>query len=204
VLDIPCGSGRHSLELARRGYRPTGIDIAPGFVAEAEQHAREASLVAWFRIADMRDLDERAAFDAAFCVGNSFGYLQHDDTVRFLQQVALALKPGGRFLMDTGLVAESILPALQPESAFTLGGIELRTHRTYDAATSRVAMVYTFVRDGQEDTRSMTQQVYTAAEIQRMLAGVGLRTLARFSSTAGAPYELGSPYLLLVAQKDSA
>jgi hypothetical protein len=50
----------------------------------------------------------------------------------------------------------------------------------------------------------MTQQVYTVAEIQRMLAGVGLRTLARFSSTAGAPYELGSPYLLLLAQKESA
>lgn len=62
LLDVPCGNGRHSVELASRGYRPTGVDIAAEFVREAQ--ARAASgLQVEFLLGDMRHLPWQSEFD---------------------------------------------------------------------------------------------------------------------------------------------
>jgi cyclopropane fatty-acyl-phospholipid synthase-like methyltransferase len=75
VLDVPCGSGRHTLEPARRGYRATGLDVS----AEAIEYARKATadehLVADLRLGDMRALPTDSPADVAVCLGNAFGYL---------------------------------------------------------------------------------------------------------------------------------
>ena len=65
LLDVPCGNGRHSVELARRGHRVTGVDRSEEFIAEAR--ASGASLEATWLEADMRQLPWRAEFDGAFC-----------------------------------------------------------------------------------------------------------------------------------------
>ena len=75
VLDVPCGHGRHSVELARRGYRMTGVDISPEMIRAAQAHAASAGVQVEWRNAEMRELAGPAQFDAAFCFGNSFGYL---------------------------------------------------------------------------------------------------------------------------------
>src|SRR5437868_3960234 len=97
VLDVPCGGGRHSLELAARGHRVTGVDLSDDFLQAARAGAAARSLpVAWEQ-REMTDLPWREEFDGAFCFGNSFGYLEDEANARFLAAVARALKPGGRF-----------------------------------------------------------------------------------------------------------
>src|SRR5262245_53037578 len=95
VLDVPCGGGRLSLALARRGFQVTGVDWSPEFLASARA-SDAGNRVEWER-RDMRDLPWSGQFDAAFCVGNSFGYLDDDGNAAFLRAVAGALKPEGRF-----------------------------------------------------------------------------------------------------------
>ncbi len=56
LLDVPCGNGRHSLELARRGCRMTGVDLSPEFIAEARSAAKAERLRAEFVVGDMRRL----------------------------------------------------------------------------------------------------------------------------------------------------
>src|SRR5438270_245314 len=94
LLDVPCGGGRHAHELARRGYRMTGVDISPEFLRAAR--AKESS-VAWHE-RDMRDLPWPAQYDGAYCLGNAFGYLEEEENARFVKAVADVLKPGGRFV----------------------------------------------------------------------------------------------------------
>ena len=86
----------------------TGIDISAGFLDEAMGNAPE---IEWVN-GDMRQLPWSNRFDAAYCWGNSFGYFDHDNCQRFLEGVALALKPGGRFILESGAVSESLLPVL--------------------------------------------------------------------------------------------
>src|SRR5688572_27134537 len=74
ILDVPCGTGRHSLELARRGHRVTGVDFNPTVLGRARQLAEDAFLDVDFRECDMRQLAFDAAFDRAICHWGSFGY----------------------------------------------------------------------------------------------------------------------------------
>jgi SAM-dependent methyltransferase len=200
LLDVPCGSGRHSLELASRGYRTTGVDIAEEFVREAQTRAA-CGLQAEFLLGDMRHLPWQSEFDGAFCFGNSFGYTEHKGTVDFLSALSRTLKRGSRFALETGLAAESILPKLQERGWVEIGNILFLSARRYEAAESRLYIQYTFVRDGKQETRGASQQVYTVAEIRRLLEQAGLGTVALYSSLDQQPYQLGSPRLLLVAEK---
>src|SRR5262245_54265254 len=74
ILDIPCGAGRHSVELARRGHQVTGIDFNPKVVELAKRAARSAELRVDFRQGDMRELPFVAQFERAICHWGSFGY----------------------------------------------------------------------------------------------------------------------------------
>ena len=88
LLDVPCGSGRLSLELASRGHHLTGVDWSHEFLAHARS-SDAARDVTWER-RDMRDLPWPARFDGAFCLGNSFGYLDDEGNEAFLHAVAAA------------------------------------------------------------------------------------------------------------------
>ncbi|MDP9267381.1 MAG: class I SAM-dependent methyltransferase [Acidobacteriota bacterium] len=139
VLDVPCGNGRHSLELAARGFSVVGVDLAEEFIAEARANGQQRQLnnVDW-RLADMRELPWQSEFDAAICLGNSFGYLEHDATLDFLRAVAHALKPGGRFLLETGAAAECLLPHLEASTEYVIGDITMQTVNDYRPAEGRL------------------------------------------------------------------
>lgn len=197
VLDVPCGNGRHAIELAQHGVRMTGVDISAGFLEEARQNAPEIEWVP----GDMRKLPWRCRFDAAYCWGNSFGYFDHDNCQRFLETIESVLKPGGRFILESGAVSESILPVLQPERKLRIGDLDFHSRNTYDAAESRMDITYTFTRGQQREVKPIHQWVHSAAEIRRMLWRSGLEPLAAFGDLEGAQYALGSPRFVALARR---
>lgn len=102
ILDIGCGPGRHSLELARRGYRTLGVDISTGFIEVATRQAAQENLTATFRVADARELTLAAEFEAAICLCEGAFGLAGDEAGhrQILAGVNRALKPGGRFILS--------------------------------------------------------------------------------------------------------
>ncbi len=199
VLDVPCGFGRHSLELARRGHRPTGVDLSLPMIQEARAGAAGAGLTVEWRHAEMRDLPWESEFDAGFCFGNSFGFLDADGTRDFLQGVSRALKPGARFTLDYGMAAECVLPRLREREWAQVGDILFLEQNRYREAESCIETTYTFVRAGEAQTRTGLHWVFTVREIRQMLLDANLETLSLRRSLDGAPFELGSPCLFLVA-----
>ena len=197
LLDIPCGHGRHSLELSRRGFRITGVDLSEDALRAARQ---QASDVEWVH-ADMRTVSWESEFDGAFCFGNSFGYLDHETASGFLRSLARALKPGARLVIDTGMAAESILPTRQQKRWFRLGDILMLSENRYAVESSRLDIDYTFVRGSVVETRPTSSYVLTVAEHRRLLEGAGFDTLGLSASLSGEPYEFGSPRLILTARK---
>jgi SAM-dependent methyltransferase len=100
VLDIGCGPGRHALALARRGIDVVGVDHSEDFVALARAAAQAEDLPARFERADVRALDEDAAFDAVICLcQGGFGLLGGTEDADLLARFARALKPGGRLAL---------------------------------------------------------------------------------------------------------
>lgn len=211
VLDVPCGNGRLSFELAHRGLRVTGIDISEEFIEEAKSilnksldssaDADGTDFVAQldFVLADMRQVEGTRVYDGAYCFGNSFAFLGHDETGNFLSALARALKPGARFIIETGMAAESVLPDFEEQSCHELGDLSLTIKERYVAEQSCIDSEYIFERDGKRETRVAREWIYTTAEIQRMLARAGFEVLKLYASLKCEPYKLGSRELFVVS-----
>jgi 2-polyprenyl-3-methyl-5-hydroxy-6-metoxy-1,4-benzoquinol methylase len=105
ILDVGCGTGRHSVELARRGYQVAGVDISSGMLAEAKKAATEAGVeVKWIH-ADATQFKSNKKFDAAICLcEGAFGLLGMDDDpfeheFSILRNINTALKPNGKIIL---------------------------------------------------------------------------------------------------------
>lgn len=197
VLDVPCGSGRHAIELARLGVKMTGVDLSEAFLKVARGMASD---VEWVR-SDMRCLPGLVDYDAAYCWGNSFAYFDYENCLRFLRAVASALKPGGRFILDSGAVSESILPTLQTERKLKIGDIDFHSRNNYVAMESRMDITYTFTRGEEQEVKPIHQWVHSAGEICRMFRASGLEPVEAFGDVEGTPYALGSPRFIVLATK---
>ena len=197
LLDVPCGGGRHSLALAARGYAMTGVDLSPVFLAAARS-GPAAGQVAWEQ-RDMRDLPWPQTFDGAFSLGNSFGYYDDEGNRSFLHAVAGALKPGARFLLDTGYVIEALLPVLQERGWSHWGDILVLSERHYDPAQGRLHVEYTAIRGGTLEKWPMSARLYTYRELCRLLEEAGFTDLQGYGSLGREPFQFGSRRLLLVA-----
>ncbi len=171
LLDVPCGGGRLSQPLAERGYRLTAVDWSADFL----QHARSrdpSHLVRWEQ-RDMRDLPWPSRFDGAFCVGNSFGYLDDEGNVAFLRAVGAALKPGARFVLETPMVIENLLGHLQDRAWWKVGDLYLLVVNQYDHTRSRLEIEYTFISNGRMETRSGSHRAYSYRELVQLIEGAG-------------------------------
>jgi SAM-dependent methyltransferase len=206
VLDVPAGSGRHSLALARRGHPVLAVDVSAEAIAHLRAAAGAEGLPVDARCADMRDLraahGDTAPADAAICMGNSFGYLDHAGTVAFLGDLAALVRPGGTLVIDSGFVAESLLPGVAlAEPPMTIGGVEATSVNEYDVAQSRWITRFTFRRGEQVHRGTSVQHVYTAAEIGRLVETAGFTDVRRYGGADGRPYALKDPRMILSARR---
>lgn len=214
LLDVPCGNGRLSLELAGRGYRVTGIDIAEEFITEARASVMgttdqppataggsDSPPQVEFLLGDMRHIAGAGVYDGAFCFGNSFGFLAYADMESFLSGVARALKPGARFVIETGMAAESIIPKFEAEASHQIEDIRLTIREQYLAEESCVDTEYVFEQNGQTESRLAKHWIYTTAEIRRMLERAGFEVLNLYGSLNFDGYVLGADELFVIARR---
>ena len=183
ILDVPCGAGRHAIEFARRGCRVSGIDLSPDLIADARKASE--GLDADFRVADMRELPA-GPFDAAGCA--------------FLAAIRSALRPGGRFLLQTSLCAETVLTNLKSRTWYEFDGTLMLHETRYEPAQGRLISEYGFLIDGHIDRRAAGYRVYLYRELAQLLASAGFRIMKASGSPAGDDFKLGSPGLYAVCE----
>lgn len=120
ILDIGCGTGRHSRELAKRGYRVTGLDLSSEMLANAATMAKDAGVSVQWVHADATSFSLPEQFDAAICLcEGSLGLLsQTDDPIAqplsILCNISRNLKPGAR-MVATVLSAARMLRSYSDE-----------------------------------------------------------------------------------------
>jgi SAM-dependent methyltransferase len=200
VLDVPCGSGRLMIELASRGYKLSGVDIAQPSVDESRRRAQERNLTIDVEQGDMRELRQTDEFDGVYCVWESFGYFDDEGNQAFLNSVYHALKPGGRFLIDTH-VAESLFPRFPARNWNQIGDLTVLEDCNYDHVQGRFERIWTFIRGEQVERRHLSLRLYTYRELIGLLESAGFAKCEGYSLLSATPFALGAPRLNLVARK---
>jgi ubiquinone/menaquinone biosynthesis C-methylase UbiE len=174
VLDAPCGYGRHSIVLARAGYRVVGADRSPVLLDEARRRAGDGEWPQWVN-ADHRELPfEDASFDAALNLFSALGYRGEEGDRRTLGELRRVLRPGGRLVVET-MHRDRLMHVFQSRGWHPLpGGDLLLEERTFDYAAGEIETTHSLVEaDGNRESLTYRFRVYTATELVRLVQEAG-------------------------------
>jgi SAM-dependent methyltransferase len=200
VLDLACGPGRHTLELARRGFRVTGVDATAAFVGQATRLAGIEGLDAELVHGDMRRFCRESSFDFVLNMATSFGYFDDpEDDRRVLANVRRSLRPGGALLMEL-MGKEVVARTLDgPRWCEENGGFVLTEQRIRDDWTW-VDNRLVFVIEGVRQELVLSHRLYSAAELTGLLADAGFDPVTVFGDLSGSPYDASAGSLVALAR----
>lgn len=199
VLDVGCGTGRHSIELAKRGYAVTGLDLSAEMLARAAAKAEAENVKVEWVHSDATRFAFSEKFDAAICLcEGAFGLLgQADDPIgqplAILCNISRSLKPG----------AKAVLTVLN-------GAAMLRKYRNKDVAEGRfdpITMVESYEYPPQEGLPpiAVRERAFVPTELRLLFHLAGMSVLNTWGGTAGSwgrrPLDLDEMEILIVAQK---
>lgn len=190
ILDIGCGTGRHSVELARRGYRMTGIDLSEAMLVKAREKAGKQNVTVDFQRHDARNLPFDREFDMAImlCEG-AFPLMETDEmNYQILENAARAVKPGGKLIFTTlnGLfpLFHSVKEFLQKSSE---EGNATYHNNTFDLMTFRDHNLTVLTDDDGNDMElDCNERYYVPSEITWLLKSAGFKKVEIFGAKLGA------------------
>ncbi len=205
IIDIPCGFGRHAIELSKKGFNVTGIDISETFIKGLTEKVNSEKLNIKAIQADVLKVQLNEKFSGAVCLGNSFGYFNIDRMKLFVEKISSSLETGSKFIINSGMIAESILPNFvnySKNNSYTVGNITMAVTNTYNVEDSYMRSDLLYTKEGKTEEHSFKHYIFTLGEVKRLLKLYGLTTIAIYSSTSKEEYNLGDQQVYIVAKKD--
>ena len=184
ILDVGCGTGRHAINLATKGYKNiTGIDLSPSMIRAAREAAKEKNVSVDFKVGDARELPFESEFDAAICLcEGAFGLLENDtENYKVLRAVHKSLKKGGIFILTT---------------------LNLFREEKFDPMTCRTASEMEITRkDGGKKTIHCSDRSYTFPELKWVLEQLGFEVILGANPFSKEPIEYGAMEFMVVGKK---
>jgi len=202
ALDLCCGPGRHSVELARRGFAVTGVDRSPFLIERARERALESGVSIEWVMEDMRRFRRPRAFDLACNLFTSFGYFEDEaDDLRVLGNIHESLNDGGALVMEL-MGLERLARTWQNSMCedFADGMTILRRPRLRDN-WRRVANEWVLIKDGHTRTFHFEHSLYSGRDLAKCLLHAGFPEVQLYGDLAGSEYGLDATRLVAVARK---
>ncbi|KPK90788.1 MAG: cyclopropane-fatty-acyl-phospholipid synthase [Anaerolineae bacterium SM23_ 63] len=202
ILDVGCGTGRHSIELARRGYKMTGVDISKGMLREARRNADSMGVKIDLIHADAIEFKAEKEFDAAICIcEGAFGLLgseddpyQHD--LNILRNINQALKSDGMLVLTALNGMLKIRGATQ----------EAITNGTFNPLTLTEIFPLEYEDQGGPKKITVRERGFVPSELVLMLHVAGFRVERIWGGTAGnwkrKEVDLDEMEIMVIARKE--
>jgi SAM-dependent methyltransferase len=202
LADLCCGFGRISLELARRGFDVTGVDLTPAYLDTARDDAAYEHLEVEFVHEDVRRFKRPNAFDLAVNLYISFGYFdnQEDDRL-FARNVYESLRDGGCFIIETlgkEIAARDFVEAEWFERAGYFVLTKYEAVNSWEGLKNRWILIS---REGKTTERVFMQRLYAATELRQLLLGAGFRAVELYGNWDEGPYNQYAESLIAVGRK---
>lgn len=203
VLDVGCGYGRHAMELAARGFHIVGLDLSTPLLVRGGEEAHRRGLTINFVRGDMRELDFDAQFDGAYCLFSTFGYFDDETNKKTVANIARALRPGGRMLIEI-LNRDYVIADLPTRVWWEGDGCVVLEEVELNYFSSRIQVNRSVVfDDGRQLEQEISVRAYSLHEIGKLMHSAGLRVLEVSGAyhTRGRFFGNQSRHIIVLAER---
>jgi SAM-dependent methyltransferase len=192
VLDLCCGVGRHSLALARRGLRVTGVDRTQIYLDRAAATAKRENLPLELVCEDMRRFRREEGFDGVLNLFTSFGYFEDpEDDQRVADNIYASLRPGGVLVMQ--LMSKEVLARIfRPRDWYEQDGLLVMEERKVRQSWSWIESRWTLISAGRR----------VDLELATLLRDRGFTRVVAYGDLDASPYDEKANRLVVVARKE--
>ena len=201
LIDLCCGFGRITLEMARRGFAANGVDICGAYLESARDDAAYEGLDIEFVQNDVRDFKRKNAFDVAVNLYNSFGYFENpEDDLLFLRNACYSLRKGGSLIIDV-LGKEIAVRDYTEAEWFERAGFIVLTESLPVDSWGSVWNRWILLKDGQRIEKVFYQRLYAASELRALLYRAGFSVVELYGNWDESPYDNSAQTLIAVGRK---
>jgi cyclopropane fatty-acyl-phospholipid synthase-like methyltransferase len=202
VLDLMCGWGRHSVELAKRGLKVTAVDNLKDYIEEINLTSLAKDLDIESIHASVVDLNLHKQFDAVICMGNSFNFFDRDSALSILRNVASNLKPHGILIINSWSIAEIAFRYFKEKDWFWAGDYRCVLENKYFTHPSRIESEQTIIAaDGSSELLKAVDYIYSLDDLQFLFNDAGLKTRALYSTPRKRKWSFEDVRIYIVAEK---
>ncbi len=187
ILDVGCGTGRHAIELARRGYTVVGVDLSATQLDRAREKAATAGVTIEFNQQDARTINVVTAFEVVIMLCEGAFPLMETDEMNFqiLQNVARALKDKGKFIFST---LNALFPLFHSTQEFiNAGATDARSEDNhFDLLTFREHSTFSATDDlGNQKSVVCNERYYAPSEITWYLKSLNFKKVDIYGCKLG-------------------
>ena len=190
IVDIGCGTGRHAIELTKRGYNVIGVDLSEDQIKRAKEKAQETGVTIDFQTQDARNLPFDGEFDLAIMLCEGGFSLMETDEMNFeiLKNATKALKSKGKFIFTT---LNGLFPLFHSVNEFYKSaekeGQSQCKECSFDLETFRDHNIVVFEDDsGNKRELKCNERYYVPSEITWLLKTLGYKKIDIFGAKLGA------------------
>jgi SAM-dependent methyltransferase len=202
VLDLCCGPGRFSIQLAKRKFKVTGVDHTKFLMDKAKARAKAKKVNIDWVFQDMRDFIRPNSFDLALSMFTSFGYFDNkSEDMLVLGNIFASLRPGGVFLIDIvskeqlGKIFAATVSSVLPD-----GSKIIQRHEIIDNWT-RTSNEWIIIKGEKAKSYKFHHTIYSGQELIDRMEKSGFINIRLYGNLAGDKYGYASQRLIAVGSK---
>ena len=202
ILDAGCGIGRHSIELARRGFKVLGIDTNQKYLDLALEKAKALSLDnVNFSLMDMRNLNEEEMFDGVINLWSSFGYFDDDTNEEIIKNFLKAVHKNGKVIIDIENRDYILKFFVRETFKEKEDGIFILERRKFDPVTSVVNTHRYIIGNGLRKEYLRHIRIYSLTEMINIFRRAGFKEVEYFGNYNGEKFYTDSERIIIVGTK---
>ena len=200
ILDMACGSGRHAIAFAKKGFNVTAIDISQRLISDAKQNASEVNVEIDFVLSNILEYTDKRKYHLAVNLFTSIGYFENDkDNFKIIDKANDFLLKGGYFVLDY-FNKEFLLKNLVPTTVFSENGLRITQNRSIQ--NNRVRKDISIDKNGSVEKFYESVRLFSYLEIHNFLKSAGFTVYKEFGDYFGDNFNVDtSPRLIIFAHK---
>jgi len=200
VLDMACGSGRHSIAFAKRGFNVTAVDLSENLLTEAKKNSSNARVKINFFLSDIREFKSEDKFDLALNLFTSIGYFENDEeNFAVIRKANDLLNKSGYFVLDY-FNKDFLINNLVPITVLSINGVKITQSRAIEG--NRVVKNITIAKNGNVNKFYESVRLYSFDEMNEVLTKSGFRINKILGDFNGSSFDkLNSLRIIFIVQK---